>query len=56
MCIVRCLLLLFAHCAEHSWSSGNVGSHTAIRRRSSRKRSESDDDDTRRYISLVMYV
>ena len=44
MCILRCLLLLLAHCAEHSWSSDNVGSHTAIRRRNSRERG--DDDDT----------
>ena len=30
MRIVPCLLLLSAHRAEHSWSRGNVGSHTAI--------------------------
>ena len=30
MRIVPCLLLLLAYCAEHSWSSRNVGSHTAI--------------------------
>ena len=33
MRIVHCLLLLLAHCAKHSWGSGNVGSHTAIYRR-----------------------
>ena len=37
------LLLLLAHCAEHSWSSGSVGSRTAIRRRSSRERGDHDD-------------
>ena len=37
-CIVRYLLLL-AHCVEHGCSSDNVGSHTAIRRRS-RERSK----------------
>ena len=31
MRIVPCLLLLLAHCAEHFWSSGNVGSHSKMR-------------------------
>ena len=38
MRIVRRLLLLLARCAEHSWSSANVGSQAAICRRSSRER------------------
>ena len=52
MHIVCCLLLLLAHCAEHSWSSGIVGSHSAICRRSSREKG----DDTYRYASLGLYV
>ena len=53
MRIVRCLLLLLAHCAEHSWSSGNARSYTAISRSRSRKRG---DDDAGRYVNLGMYV
>ena len=33
-------LLLLAHCPAHSWRSGNVGPHEAIRRRSSRERGD----------------
>ena len=53
MRIERCLLLLLAHYAEHSWNSGNARSHTAKSRRSSRKRG---DDDTGACVSLGMYV
>ena len=36
-------MLLLAHCVEHSWSSDSVGSHTAIRIRSSKDRGDHDD-------------
>ena len=39
MCLARYLLLL-VHCAEHSWSSDIVGSHTAISKNKHRERAD----------------
>ena len=55
MRIVCCLLQPLAQCAEHTWSSGIVGSHTGIHRRSSKKRCRVTDIHQPGFVRVTKY-